>query len=113
MSNNKFDFLGEMRALCAKLELSQAVEPFDQTVETMTGDLARAREIADDEIFDNVYWGLNDDYRAFAKSRKEQTEEFVRELDRLKKSVLQAYDHEQNELNDLNKLFWSGKEPAA
>jgi hypothetical protein len=113
MSKQTFDFLGELKALCAKLELSQAVEPFDVTVEAMTNDLARARQIADDEIFDNVFWGLRKDYDMFVRSRKTQAEEFMRELERIKKAVATAYDAEQNELIDLNNSFWEGKQPAA
>jgi hypothetical protein len=112
-SKQTFDFLGELKALCAKLELAQAVEPFDETVEAMTNDLARAREIQDDDIFDEVFWGLRKDYDMFVKSRKEQANDFIRELERIKKSVEQAYSHEQNELIDLNNSFWEGKQPDA
>ena len=113
MSKQTFDFLGELKALCAKLELAQAVEPFDVTVEAMTSDLARARKIENDEIFDNVFWGLRKDYDMFVKSRKTQADDFIRELERIKKAVATAYDAEQNELIDLNKSFWNGKHPNA
>lgn len=112
MSKGKFDFLGELQALAAKIQLAQAVAPFDETVEAMINDLARVREIENDKVFDKEFWILRKRYDKFAKDRKQQAEEFIRELERLKKSVLQAYDHEQNELIDLNNSFWGGKQPA-
>jgi len=108
-----FDFLGELKALCAKLELAQAVEPFDQTIEAMTNDLARVRELKDEAHFDEAFWDLRANYDAFVKSRKTQAEEFMRELERIKKAVATAYDAEQNELIDLNNSFWEGKQPDA
>jgi len=113
MSDNKFDFLGELQALAAKMQLAQSATPFDVTLETMTNELASVREIQDDAIFDKEFWILRKQYDKFVKVRKENADELIRELERLKKSVLQAYDFEQNELIDLNNSFWEGKQPAA
>ena len=110
--NNKFDFLGELQALCAKLQLNKEVAPFDEELEQITNDLQRVREIKDDAIFDSAYWAVRADYDAFAKLRKNHAEHIIRELERIKKAVATAYDSEQNELMDLNNSFWSGKQPA-
>jgi esterase/lipase len=108
-----FDFLGELKALCAKLELNKEVAPFDEAVEAMTNDLARVREIKDDSHFDEAFWDLRANYDAFAKLRKNHAEYIIRELERIKKAVATAYDAEQNELIDLNNSFWEGKQPDA
>lgn len=110
--DNKFDFLGELKALCAKLELDQQFLPFDATVEQIANDLQRVREIQDEAVFDKEYWTLRETYDAFVNARKKQAEELVRQLERIKKAVMQQYDAEQNELMDLNNSFWSGKQPA-
>ncbi len=104
--SNEFNLVKELRYLAAKLSQSEPQYlPFDSQIETLTNWLS---ELHNEPIEDAEpqYWLWREKYTALLKSRRERKDEAMQELERLQKAVEQAYDAEQNELSDLNKLFW-------